>query len=480
MRRCGDADARRGHPWLRRCVAVGALLVASAAGGQTGGAPLQGTAPTAASSPATTVERFTLANGLTVIVQPDRRAPTAVQMLWLRVGAMDETDAEAGVAHVLEHMMFKGTPTLAEGEYSRRIAALGGRDNAFTSRDVTVYHVQLPAARLREAMALEAERFAHNAWSVEALARELDVIREERRQRIEDVPQAQLFEQFQAAAWQVHPYRRPVIGWMSSLQGMQAQTVREFRQRWYVPGNAALVVVGDVDPQQVRRWAEATFGTIPARVVPTRTPLVEPPQRGLRRVQWHSRVPQPSLLMGWPVPGLKHPDDDHPEARDALALLLLAGVLDGHAAARLQRGLVQGQGGERLADAASAAYGLAGRGPQQFVLEATVRPGVPVERVEAALRAQIERIAREGVSDAELRRVRNQWAASEVFQRDSLFAQARELGQHWALEWPLDANERLLQRLQTITAADIQRVAARYFGDATLTVAVLLPQEDAR
>ncbi|TSE34638.1 putative zinc protease [Tepidimonas charontis] len=439
-----------------------------------------GRASAASAASASAAQTFVLANGLTVIVQPDRRAPTAVQMLWVRVGSMDETDAEAGVAHVLEHMMFKGTPSVPEGEYSRRIAALGGRDNAFTSRDVTAYHVQLPAAQLRQAMALEADRFAHNAWSAETLARELDVIREERRQRIEDEPSAQLFEQFQATAWLVHPYRRPVIGWMSSLQGMQAHTVRDFRQRWYVPGNAALVVVGDVDVQQVRQWAEATFGALPARVVPPRTPLVEPEQRGMRRVEWRSRVPQPTLLMGWPVPRLDAPDADTPEARDALALLLLAGVLDGHAAARLGRALVQGQDGARLADSVSVSYGLAGRGPQQFMLAATVRPGVSVPQVEQALRAQIERIARDGVSDAELRRVRNQWAASEVFQRDSLFAQARELGMHWALGWPLDANERLLQRLAAITPADVQRVAVRYFGDDTLTVAVMRPQEEAR
>lgn len=420
----------------------------------------------------------TLANGLTVIVQVDRRAPTAVQMLWLRVGAVDETDREAGVAHVLEHMMFKGTPTLAEGEYSRRIAALGGRDNAFTTRDATAYHVQVPAAALREAMRLEAERFARNAWSAEVLQRELAVIREERRQRIEEEPQAQFYEQFMATALQVHPYRRPIIGWMSHLESLQADTVRAFYQRWYAPNNAALVVVGDVQPEQVLRWAEESFGALPARVLPARLPQAEPEQRGPRRLVWRdARVRQPSVLLGWRVPQLAQPQDESEAARDALALALLAGVLDGHSAARLERALVRRPDAQRLADGVAASYGLAGRGPQLFLVSATLRPGVDPQRVEQALREEIARVARDGVSQAELRRVQNQWAAAEVFKLDAPFALARELGQQWVLGWPPDAQARLLERMQAIGAADVQRVAQRYFGDAQLTVGWLLPQE---
>ncbi|MFN3828879.1 MAG: M16 family metallopeptidase [Tepidimonas ignava] len=466
---------QRGRAWLA-AAAVACAVVGP--GAPAWAAPAE---PAAVVDQAARVHTATLPNGLTVIVQPDRRAPTAVMMLWLRVGAMDESDREAGVAHVLEHMMFKGTPRLAEGEYSRRVAVLGGRDNAFTSRDVTVYHVQVPADALREAMALEAERFAHNAWSAETLQRELAVIREERRQRIEDEPQARFYEQFMATALLAHPYRRPVIGWMANLEALDAATVRGFYQRWYAPNNAALVVVGDVQPQQVVAWAQQTFGARPARVLPARAPDAEPEQRGLRRLQWHDRVRQPSVLLGWRVPKLHHPDDPSPEARDALALALLAGVLDGHIAARLERALVRtADPAARLADNVSAGYDLSARGPALFLVSATVRPGVAPQQVEQALRAEIERIAREGVSAAELDRVRNQWAAQQVFALDSPFAQARELGEHWALGWPLDASARLLQRMPTITPADVQRVAQRYFGDATLTVGWLLPQEDAR
>jgi zinc protease len=337
--------------------------------------------------------------------------------------------------------------------------------------------VQLPAARLPEAMRLEADRFLHNTWSDEVFARERAVVIEERRQRIEDVPEAQLFEQWMATAWLVHPYRRPVIGWMDSLQALDAATVRDFRARWYVPANAALVVVGDVEPERVRAWAEQTFGVAPARPLPARREVQEPEQRGERRLVWRARAEQPKLLMGWRVPRLSQPDADTPADRDALALLLLSGVLDGHAAARLPRRLVQGQDGERLADEVSASFGLAGRGPSVFLLQATPRAGVSVQRLEAALREEIARIARDGVSTTELQRVKNQWIASQTFQRDSMFAQARTLGMHWALGWPLDAEERLLQRLRAIGPADVQRVAQRYFGSDTLTVGVLQPLE---
>ncbi|MEW6694470.1 MAG: pitrilysin family protein [Pseudomonadota bacterium] len=455
--------------------AAAAAGVASAPSVSAGGAAAASAAPPPAAAPVQP-QTFMLDNGLTVIVQVDRRAPTAVQMLWLRVGAMDETDAEAGVAHVLEHMMFKGTPSVPEGEFSRRMAALGGSDNAFTARDMTAYFVQLPAAQLPEAMRLEADRFAHNAWSDEAFRRERAVVQEERRQRIEEEPQAQLYEQFMAVAWTAHPYRRPIIGWMGHLQALQAETVRDFYRRWYVPGNAALVVVGDVDPPQVRAWAQATFGAVPARALPPRQPDAEPPQRGPRRVEWRGRTQQPHMLMGWRVPRLAHPDADDEQARDALALVLLAGVLDGHSAARLERALVQGQGGTRLADAVAAAYGLAGRGPELFLLSATPKAGVAVEALEAALKAEIARVARDGVTEAELQRVKNQWMANEVYKLDSTFAQARELGTHWVLGWPLDAQRRILERLQTIGAADVQRVAQRYFRDEGLTVGVLRPE----
>ncbi len=218
------------------------------------------------------VEQFTLANGLTVIVKPDRRAPTAVHMLWLRVGSMDEVDGTSGVAHVLEHMMFKGTPSVPAGEFSRKVAALGGRENAFTSKDYTGYYQQIPSAWLEQVMQLEADRFANSQWVDEEFKKELEVVKEERRLRTEDNPRALMHEAVEATVFVASSYRRPVVGWMSDLQAMTPADAREFFQRWYVPANAAVVVAGDVDVAQVRVWAEKYYGPVPARAVPVRKP----------------------------------------------------------------------------------------------------------------------------------------------------------------------------------------------------------------
>ncbi|HEX5697909.1 MAG TPA: pitrilysin family protein, partial [Rhodoferax sp.] len=184
---------------------------------------------------------------MTLIVKPDRRAPTAVHMLWLRVGSMDEVDGASGVAHVLEHMLFKGTPTVPAGEFSRRVAALGGRDNAFTSLDYTGYYQQIPSTRLEDVMQLEADRFAHNQWPDDEFKKELEVVKEERRMRTEDNPRALMYEALNATVFVASPYRRPIVGWMSDLEALKPDDARAFYQRWYVPANAAVVVAGDVD-----------------------------------------------------------------------------------------------------------------------------------------------------------------------------------------------------------------------------------------
>ena len=419
------------------------------------------------------VSQFKLDNGLTVIVKPDRRAPTAVHMLWVRVGSMDEVDGASGVAHVLEHMMFKGTDKLQPGEFSRRVAALGGRENAFTSMDYTGYYQQVPANRLGDVMALEANRFAHSRYSDEEFAKELEVVKEERRSRTEDNPRALMFEQLRATTFIASPYRRPVIGWMGDLESLTAQDARDFFQRWYTPANAAVVVVGDVDPQQVLALAEQHYGGIASHAVPTRKPRTEPEQRGLRRIEVKAPAEQALVALAFRVPQMTSlqpsPDND-----DALALTVLSAVLDGYSGARLDRALTQGP--DRVADSASAGNGLLGRGPQTFSLVGVPAAGKTAAQVEAALRAQVARIAKEGVSEAELNRVKTQWVASEVYKRDSVMGQAQELGHYWIQGLPLDADAQLIERLRGVTAAQVQAVAQKYFGDDQLTVATLLPQ----
>ena len=419
-------------------------------------------------------QQFTLANGMQLIVQPDRRAPTAVHMVWLRVGAMDEVDGTSGVAHVLEHMMFKGSKSVPPGEFSRRVAALGGQENAFTSRDYTGYYQQIPAHRLADVMRLEADRFEHNQWPDEEFRREIEVVKEERRMRTEDQPRAALIEQLFAHTFIASPYRRPVVGWMSDLDAMTPDDVRAFHARWYTPSNAAVVVAGDVDPAEVLALAQQTYGRIPARALPARKPREEPEQKGLKRIHFKAPADQAYVALAFHVPRLARVDGLDASDRDALALLALSAVLSGYDGARLQRSLTQGA--DRVADNAGSDASVVGRGPGLFLLTGVPAAGKRAEDVERALRAEVERVAREGVSAAELARVTTQWAAATVYARDSLQAQAMDLGSNWVQELPLDADERLLRLLRGVTPAQVQSVAARYFGDDRLTVATLVPQ----
>lgn len=419
------------------------------------------------------VEQFKLDNGLTVIVKPDRRAPTAVHMLWVRVGAMDEVDGTSGVAHALEHMMFKGTRDVKPGEFSRRVAALGGRENAFTNRDNTGYYQQIPAGKLGEVMKLEADRFAHNQWPEDEFRREIEVVKEERRLRTEDAPRSLLWEALNAAVFEASPYRRPVVGWMSDLEAMTARDVREFYRKWYVPANAAVVVAGDVDPAQVRRLAEKYYGTIRPGAVPVRKPRAEPQQVGLRRIDFKAPAEQAYVALAFKVPQLTSFDSSAGND-DALALTVLEAVLDGYSGARLERALTQGS--DRVADSAGASNGLWGRGPQLFTLDGVPAPGKTPEQLEAALRAEVAKVARDGVTEAELNRVKTQWIAGQVYKLDSVMNQARELGGDWVQGLPLDADERLIERLRGVTAQQVKAVAAKYFGDDQLTVGILRPQ----
>ena len=423
-------------------------------------------------------QQFTLKNGMALIVKPDRRAPTAVHMVWLRVGSMDEVDGTSGVAHVLEHMLFKGTATVPAGDFSRKVAALGGRDNAFTSKDYTGYFQQIPASRLEDVMRLESDRFANNQWSDVDFRKELEVVKEERRLRTEDNPRARLHEALDATVWQAAPYRRPIVGWMSDLEALQPDDARAFYQRWYTPTNAVVVVAGDVDVDTVRALAEKYYGGINARAVPERKPRAEPEQSGMRRLEFKAPAEQSYVVLSFKAPQFNAAALDAAKSDtasdDALALTVLAAVLSGYDNARLDRALTQAD--DHVADSAGAYCGLMARGPQLCTLYGVPASGKTAAQVEAALRAQLALLAKEGVPLAELQRVKNQWVASEVYKLDSVFNQARIVATHWINGFPPDTDERLIARLRAVTSEQVKSVAARYFGDDALTVATLLPQ----
>ncbi len=411
----------------------------------------------------------TLKNGLRVIVKEDRRAPTVVQMVWYRIGSMDEVDGASGVAHVLEHMMFKGTPSVGPGEFNKLVAAAGGRDNAFTSRDYTAYFQQVPKEKLAEMMRLEADRMRHLNVDPKEFAQEIKVVMEERRMRTDDNPQSRLFEQMNAVAFQAHPYRRPIIGWMNDLETMTAADAKAWYDTWYVPNNAFVVIVGDVDHKDVFALAEKYFGALDNRALPVRKPQVEPTQEGTRRVNVKAPAELPVLIMGYKAPVLRDVDKDV----DPYALQMLAAILDGHDAARFNKKLVRE---DKVALSVNIDYDATARGPGMIYLSGTPSEGKTVADLETALRAEIARIQKEGVSESELKRARAQLVAAEVYKLDSMFGQAMEIGQVETAGLPYQKLDRMLEKLQKVSAVEVQAVAKKYFTDDTLTIGVLEPQ----
>ena len=414
------------------------------------------------------VTEYTLNNGLRVVVKEDQRSPTVAHMVWYKAGSIDEYNGTTGVAHVLEHMMFKETKTLKVGEFSERVAALGGRDNAFTSRDYTAYFQQLQAKDLGKVMALEADRMANLVLSESEFEKEIKVVMEERRWRTDDKATGKLYEAFIATAFQASPTRTPVIGWMSDLEAMTYKDARKWYDTWYTPQNAVLVVVGAVQPAQVKAMAEKTYGKVKPKQLEERKPQDEPKQEGIRRVQVKAPAENPYLIMGFKVPKLTNVLQD----RDPYALAVLSAVLDGYSGARLNRELVQTQ---KVALQAGAGYDMTGRGPSLFYLDGAPAPGQTIEALEQALLDQVNKVATEGVSEAELARVKAQLIASQVYKRDSLFGQAMEIGQNLMLGFEVADIDRMIEQIKTVTAQEVQYAAQTFFDQDQLTVGTLFP-----
>jgi zinc protease len=411
----------------------------------------------------------TLGNGLKVIVKEDHRAPVLVQQVWYRAGSMDEHTGTTGVAHVLEHMMFKGTKDVPVGQFSRIIAAAGGRENAFTSYDHTAYFQQLHKSRLPLAMKLESDRMHNLQMAKKEFDKEIQVVMEERRWRTDDEPRSLVFEKLMAAAYQEHPYHNPIIGWMTDLQNMTDADALDWYKTWYAPNNATLVIAGDVKASEVFALAQKYYGGIPRVKLPVRKAVGEAPQLGIKRIEVKAPAELPYIVMAWHAPALRDAEKDW----KPYALEVLAGVLDGNSSARLNKALVREQ---QVAMDVGTGYDSVARGPSLFILEGTPREGRTVGDVERAIREQLEILIRGGVSEDELQRVKAQVTAGEVYKRDSVFYQAMQIGQLESAGLSYKAEPVMLQKLQEVTAQQVQEVAREIFNDDRLTVATLAPQ----
>ena len=418
----------------------------------------------------TDTHEFQLSNGLKLIVREDHRAPTVAHMVWYRAGSMDEINGRTGVAHVLEHMMFKGTDKVKSGEFSRLVAAVGGRENAFTSRDYTAYFQQVEKSKLDEVIKLEADRMSNLNFDDAEFLKEIQVVMEERRLRTEDNPSSLLNESLMATAYMSSPYRHPVVGWMNDLQNMKASDARDWYRAWYKPNNATVVITGDVDAKKVLAIVEKYYGAVAAQELPARKPQVEPTQKGMKQVQVKAAADSAQLAMAWKVPRLEPGKLDDPEP---YALELLTAVLDGYDNARLNRVLVKQ---EKVVNDVGVGYDMISRGPELFLISATMAKGKTVSQAEASIRKALDELKQKGILESELKRIKVRILSDQIYKRDSIFGQAMEIGSTEMAGFSWKDIDYMLEKMQIITPEQVQAVAKKYLIDEGLTIAVLDPQ----
>ena len=402
------------------------------------------------------VESFMLDNGMQVVVIPDHRSPVVTHMVWYKVGSADEQQGKTGIAHFLEHLMFKGTEKHAAGEFSRRVAEIGGSENAFTSYDYTAYFQQVSPDALPDMMEFEADRMRGLVLTDEVVDVERQVVIEERRARIENDPSALLGEEIDATLFQNHPYGKPVIGWMHEIEKLNRQDAFDFYNLYYAPNNAVLVVSGDVEPEAVRTMAEATYGKvergpqIPPRVRPT-----EPEQNASRTVSMSDpRVSIPTVQKSWVVPSYTTAKDEVASALDILSEILGGGVRS-----RLYQELVVKQG---IAASAGAYYRGTSLDDTVFTVYGAPRGDAGREAVETAIDAEITKLAKDGVSQEELDKARNRFLRSMIFARDSQSGMARIYGATLTTGGKVEDVAGWADRLKAVTVDDVKNAAQTY------------------
>lgn len=414
------------------------------------------------------VHEFTLDNGLKLLVKEDHRAPVMVSQVWYKVGSSYEPSGITGISHMLEHMMFQGTKSLKPNEFSQIISAHGGEENAFTGRDYTAYFEQMASDQVKVSFRLEADRMRNLALKPEELRKERQVVMEERRMRTDDNPNALTYERFNAVAFLSSSYHHPTIGWMSDIKSYKLSDLKAWYKKWYAPNNATVVVVGDVDPGKVYALAKKYFGPLKPETIEPPKPQTEVPQTGPREIIVQAPAKLPYLLLGWKVPVVKTAKEDW----EAYALEVLAGILDGGSSSRFSKNLIRGS---QIAASVGVSYDLYARIKDQFVIAGTPAQGHTIAELEKAIRAQIERLQKELVSRQELERIKTQVVAHKVFEKDSIFFQAMQLGllETVGLDWRLA--DTYVDRVQAITPEQVQAVAKKYLLEDHLTRAELVP-----
>src|SRR5436309_3074263 len=394
---------------------------------------------------------------------PRMRPGVSLQM-WSRIGSRKEWRGATGIAHIFEHMMFKGTPTHGQGQVARLVEQNGGKDNAFTSQDVTSYYVNIAADRIDLVIELESDRMHNLKLDAKDIASEREVVIEERRTRTEDDPGGFLGEEVSSIAFRSHPYGAPIIGFMEDIKRITPEEIRAFYKTYYMPSNAILVAVGDFKAPEVLAKIRAKFGKIPRGATPPPVLAVEPPQNGERRVVVAKQAQLPIVYVGYHVP--------NQTSADAFPLEMLSTILSEGRASRLYKRLVYER---QLALEAGGDYNYFSQDPNLFWFWATPMPGQTAEAMEKALLAEMETLKKEPVTDEELQRAKNQVEATFVFQEDSVHRRAALLARFELIGVYADT-DRFLERLRAVTAADVQRVARAYFADDRKNVGVLLPR----
>ncbi|MFQ5785132.1 MAG: M16 family metallopeptidase [Alphaproteobacteria bacterium] len=415
-------------------------------------------------------ETFTLDNGLQVVVVTNHRAPVVMHQVWYRVGAADDPVGKSGLAHFLEHLMFKGTKTRGPGEFSQIVARNGGNENAFTSQDYTGYFQKVAKDRLELVMSLEADRMANLALSDENVLPERDVVLEERRSRIDNEPAALLSEQVSAAQYLAHPYRIPVIGWAHEIGALTTADALAFYRRHYAPDNAILIVVGDITANELRPLAERTYGQLPAHEIAPRRRPQEPPQRAARRVVLRdARVRQPAWNRSYLAPS------QHAGATEqAYPLQILAEILGGGTTSRLYRSLVVEQG---IAAAAGAWYDGVAFDLTRFGFYATPSQGVDVAELEAGVESEIAKLLTHGITEDELERVKQRVLAQAIYARDSFYIAARAFGEALTAGLAVEDVENWPERIAAVTVEQVNATARAVLRPETSVTGLLLPDE---